>query len=135
MYLTRREHFSASHRLFNPDWTDEKNSLVFGKCSNPAGHGHNYVLDVTVAGDVDPETGYVLDLKLLKKVLHECVLDKLDHKNLNVDVDFLTGVNPTVENIAKGIWDVLKDVIPRGRLYKITLQETVNNTVEYKGEI
>ncbi|MBN1448350.1 MAG: 6-carboxytetrahydropterin synthase [Bacteroidetes bacterium] len=134
MYVTRREHFSAAHRLFNPSWADERNDAVFGKCNNPAGHGHNYYVEVTVAGEVDPETGYVVDLKELKHVIHTHVIDKLDHKNLNVDVDFLHDVNPTAENIAIGIWDQLVDRIPQGRLYQIRLYETEKNIVDYRGE-
>jgi 6-pyruvoyltetrahydropterin/6-carboxytetrahydropterin synthase len=131
--LTRKEHFSASHRLYRPDWSDERNEAVFGKCNNPAGHGHNYVLEVTVAGDVHPDTGYVVDLKLLKDIIREEVIAKVDHKNLNVDVDFLRGTIPTAENIAIGIWNRLHGKIPDARLVKITLHETVNNTVEYTG--
>jgi 6-pyruvoyltetrahydropterin/6-carboxytetrahydropterin synthase len=133
MYATRREHFSCSHRLFNPDWSDEKNEAVFGKCNNPAGHGHNYYLEVTVAGDVDPDTGYVVDLKELKHVINEYVLSRVDHRNLNVDVDFLQGVIPTAENIAIGIWKQLEHRIPRGRLYQVRLYETEKNFVEYRG--
>lgn len=133
MYVTRREHFSASHRLNNPDWTEEKNQQVFGKCNNPAGHGHNYFIEVTVAGKVDPDTGYVVDLKLLKEVIHDRVIAKMDHKNLNVDVDFLNGVIPTAENIAIGIWKQLEGRIPQGRLYNVRLYETEKNFVDYKG--
>ncbi len=134
MYVTRREHFSAAHRLYNPSWSDEQNDRVFGKCNNPAGHGHNYYVEVTVAGEVDPETGYVVDLKELKRVIHTHVIDKLDHRNLNTDVDFLTGVNPTAENIAIGIWKQLVDRMPQGRLYQIRLYETEKNIVDYRGE-
>jgi len=134
MYVTRREHFSAAHRLYNPSWSDEQNDRVFGKCNNPAGHGHNYYVEVTVAGEVDPETGYVVDLKELKRVIHTHVIDKLDHRNLNTDVDFLTGVNPTAENIAIGIWNQLVDRMPQGRLYQIRLYETEKNIVDYRGE-
>ena len=134
MYVTRREHFSASHRLYNPAWEDARNERVFGKCNNPAGHGHNYYVEITVQGDVDPETGYVVDLKELKRVIHTYVIDKLDHKNLNVDVDFLSGVVPTAENIAIGIWKQLVDRMPRGRLHQVRLYETEKNIVEYRGE-
>ena len=132
--VTRREQFAASHRLYNPAWSEERNDAVFGKCNNLAGHGHNYVLEVTVVGDVDPDTGYVVDLKLLKDIIRERVMDKLDHKNLNVDVDFLAGVIPTAENIATGIWRQLADALPAGRLERIVLHETENNKVEYRGE-
>ncbi|PLX24855.1 MAG: 6-pyruvoyl tetrahydrobiopterin synthase [Ignavibacteria bacterium] len=133
-YVTRREHFSAGHRLFRPDWDDRRNEEVFGKCSNPAGHGHNYYVEVTVAGDVDPETGYVLDLKELKSVIQSRVLALVDHKNLNTDVPFLHGVLPTTENIAIGIWKQLVDHIPQGRLYQVRLFETEKNFVDYRGE-
>lgn len=134
MYVTRREHFSSAHRLYNPAWSDERNESVFGKCNNPAGHGHNYYVEVTVAGEVDPDTGYVVDLKELKRVIHAHVIDKLDHKNLNTDVDFLKGMNPTAENIAIGIWNQLVDRMPHGKLYRIRLYETEKNIVDYRGE-
>ncbi len=134
MYVTRREHFSSGHRLFNPDWSDDRNQDVFGKCNNPAGHGHNYYLEVTVAGDVDRETGYVVDLKQLKEVIISRVIAKVDHRNLNVDVDFLRGVIPTAENIAIGIWNQLVDHIPQGRLFQVRLYETEKNFVDYRGE-
>ncbi|MFA6234190.1 MAG: 6-carboxytetrahydropterin synthase [Bacteroidota bacterium] len=134
LYVTRREHFSSGHRLFNPSWGDGRNEEVFGKCNNPAGHGHNYYLEVTVAGDVDPETGYVVDLKQLKDVILRNVIAKVDHKNLNVDVDFLSGVIPTAENIAIGIWNELVDRIPQGRLHQVRLYETEKNFVDYRGE-
>jgi 6-pyruvoyltetrahydropterin/6-carboxytetrahydropterin synthase len=134
IYVTRTEHFSASHRLFNPEWTDEENERVFDKCNNPAGHGHNYVLDVTIAGEIDPATGYVIDLKLLKEIVRTSVTDKLDHRNLNTDVDFLRGTIPTAENLAVAIWNELSPRIPSGKLHRIALRETVNNIVEYLGQ-
>ncbi len=134
-YVTRREHFSAGHRLHNPDWDEERNRAVFGKCNNPTGHGHNYYLEVTVAGDIDPETGYVVDLKELKEVILEHVIRKVDHRNLNTDVDFLRGVNPTAENIAAGIWKQLVDRIPQGRLHQVRLYETEKNIVDYRGDV
>ncbi len=134
VYVTKREVFSASHRLYNESYSDEENEKVFGKCSNPNGHGHNYVLEVVVAGEPDPKTGYVIDLKLLKKIVKENVIRKVDHKNLNLDVDFMKGVIPTAENIAVSIWGQLKDKIPSGKLYSIKLYETENNYIEYKGE-
>lgn len=134
MYVTRREHFSSGHRLFNPSWSDDRNAEVFGKCSNPAGHGHNYYLEVTVCGDVDPVTGYVVDLKQLKDVIISRVIALVDHKNLNEDVAFLRGIVPTAENIAVGIWDQLVDHIPQGRLYQVRLYETEKNFVDYRGE-
>lgn len=107
---------------------------MFGKCANPNGHGHNYTLEVTVAGEPGHKTGYVLDLKVLKDILTKEVLDKVDHKHLNHDVDFLRGVIPTAENIVVAIWKVLASRVPSGRLHSIRLQETENNSVEYRGE-
>ncbi len=134
IYVTRREVFSASHRLFNPNFSDEKNNRLFGKCNNVNGHGHNYILEVIVAGEVDPNTGYVIDLKVLKEIIKKNVISKVDHKNLNLDVDFLTDAIPTAENIAIGIWNQLVDKMPSGKLYSIKLYETENNYVEYKGK-
>ena len=133
VYVTRREVFSSSHRLLNPKFSDDVNEKIFGKCSNPNGHGHNYVLEVVVAGEVDPDTGYVIDLKKLKEIIREFVIEKLDHKNLNMDVDFLIGKIPTVENISIGIWNELKDKLPSGELYSIKIYETENNYAEYRG--
>ncbi|MGK9367590.1 6-carboxytetrahydropterin synthase [Melioribacter sp. Ez-97] len=134
IYITRREVFSASHRIYNPQLSDEENFSLYGKCSNPNGHGHNYTLEVTIAGEVNPETGYLIDLKKLKSIIRENVIDKLDHKNLNLDVDFLKDKIPTSENIALGIWNQLADKIPNGKLYSIKLYETENNYIEYRGE-
>ncbi|HPI38404.1 MAG TPA: 6-carboxytetrahydropterin synthase [Ignavibacteriaceae bacterium] len=134
VYITRREVFAASHRLFNPVLSDEENFKIYDKCSNPNGHGHNYILEVVVAGEVNPQTGYLLDLKDLKKIIKEHVTDKLDHKNLNLDVDFLIGKITSSENIVMAIWDQLKDNLPAGKLYSVKLYETENNYVEYKGE-
>jgi len=131
--ITKRVEFSASHRLFNPEWDFQKNQEVFDKCNNPNGHGHNYVLEVTVKGKPDPETGYVIDLKKLKMILKEKVVSRLDHKHLNMDVDFLQGVIPTVENIAVLIWRILEPEITNGELYKIKLNETPDSWVEYFG--
>lgn len=134
VYITRREVFATSHRLFNPALSDEENFKIYDKCSNPNGHGHNYILEVVVAGEVNPQTGYLLDLKDLKKIIKKYVTDKLDHKNLNLDVDFLKGKITSSENIAIAIWEQLKDRLPTGRLYSVKLYETENNYVEYKGE-
>ncbi len=134
LYLTRREVFSASHRLYNEKYSDEENLKIFGKCSNPNGHGHNYVLEVIVRGKIDMATGYVIDLKILKKIIRDNVIDKVDHKNLNVDVDFMKGLNPTAENIAIGIWNQLVKKIPSGELYAVKIYETENNYVEYRGK-
>lgn len=135
VFVTRREVFSASHRLFNEKFTDEENQRIFGKCNNLNGHGHNYVLEVVVAGEINPSTGYVLDLKSLKKIIIDSVISKVDHKNLNLDVDFLKGKIPTSENIAVGIWNQLEDKIPLGKLYSVTIYETENNYVEYRGKV
>jgi len=134
IYVTRRAVFSASHRLFNEKFSDEQNEAIFDKCNNKNGHGHNYVMEVMVAGEINPDTGYVIDLKKLKKIIKENVLAKVDHKNLNTDVDFLKGFIPTAENIATGIWNELADKIDEGKLYSIKLYETENNYIEYKGE-
>ena len=134
IYVTRKADFSAAHRLYNPSWSDKQNDEVFGKCNNPNGHGHNYILEVTVRGDVDDSTGYLVDLKKLKEVIRVRVIDKVDHKNLNTDVEFLHGIIPTAENIAIAIWRELKDAIPSGTLHEIRLQETERNIVTYRGE-
>ncbi len=134
IYVTRREVFSSSHRLFNPNFSNEENERLFGKCNNLNGHGHNYILEVIVAGEVDPNTGYVIDLKVLKEIIKKNVISKVDHKNLNLDVDFLKGKIPTAENIAIGIWNQLDNKLPSGKLYAIKLYETENNYVEYKGK-
>lgn len=134
IYVTRREVFSASHRIYNSKLSDEQNFQIYGKCSNPNGHGHNYILEVVVKGEIDNETGYLLDLKLLKKIIRENVIDKLDHKNLNIDVDFMNDIIPTSENITLAIWKQLENNIPKGKLYSVKLYETENNYVEYKGE-
>ena len=134
IYVTRKADFSAAHRLYNSSWSDKQNDEVFGKCNNPNGHGHNYILEVTVRGDVDDSTGYLVDLKKLKEVIRVRVIDKVDHKNLNTDVEFLHGIIPTAENIAIAIWRELKDAIPSGILHEIRLQETERNIVTYRGE-
>ena len=134
LYITRREVFSSSHRLHNTNLSDEENKILFGKCNNPNGHGHNYTLEVIVAGEIDPKTGYVVDLKQLKDIIIEFVVKKVDHKHLNHDVDFLDGINPTTENFAVKIWEQLVDQIPSGKLFSIKLYETENNYIEYKGE-
>jgi len=134
VYVTRRETFSSAHRLYNPAFSDEENDRIFGKCNNPNGHGHNYTLEVVVAGEVDPQTGYVIDLKVLKKIIKEHVIKKIDHKHLNHDVEFMKDLIPTAENIAISIWKVLVDKIPNGKLYSVKIYETENNYAEYKGE-
>lgn len=134
IYLTRRETFAAAHRLFKAELSDEENFNLFGKCSNPNWHGHNYTLEVTVAGDPDPNTGFVLDIKALKEIIHKSVISKVDHKNLNLDTDFMRGLIPTSENIVTAIWKQLVDKIPSGKLYSVKLYETENNYFEYRGE-
>ncbi|MBK7103937.1 MAG: 6-carboxytetrahydropterin synthase [Ignavibacteriae bacterium] len=134
IYITRREVFSSSHRLHNNDLSEKENLELFGKCNNPNGHGHNYTLEVVVAGEVDEKTGYVIDLKKLKTIIIENIISKVDHKHLNYDVDFLKGINPTTENFAIKIWDEIVDKIPSGKLHSIKLHETENNFVEYKGK-
>lgn len=133
VYVTRREVFSSTHRLFNPNLSEEENEKIFGKCNNLNGHGHNYVLEVVVAGEVEEKTGYVIDLKLLKKIINENVKNKVDHKNLNLDVDFLSNKIPTTENLAIAIWNQLVNKIPKGKLHSVKLYETENNYIEYKG--
>jgi len=134
VYVTRKVHFNAAHRLHNPAKSEAWNEATFGKCNSPNWHGHNYVLEVTVAGEPDPETGYVVDLGALKDVLHERVVDRVDHKNLNLEVDFMDGVLPSTENFAMAIWDQLEDALPAGRLHCVRLYETPRNFVEYYGE-
>ncbi|HEY7280596.1 MAG TPA: 6-carboxytetrahydropterin synthase [Actinomycetota bacterium] len=128
--VTRRETFTAGHRLFRPEWSDERNLEVFGRCSNPSGHGHNYVLEVGVRGEVDPETGYVIDLGELSRILHEAVLDDIDHRNLNTDVHWLAGRIPTTETLVDAIWERLDERIPGGRLCRVAVRETEKNAAE-----
>lgn len=134
VYLYRRAHFSASHRLFDPTLNNEENLKLFGGCSNPNGHGHNYYIEVCIAGTPDPKTGFVIDLRKVKEILHKHFLDKVDHKNLNVDVDFMRGVNPTTENIAIAAWEQIAPHMPEGKLHSIRIYETEKNFVEYRGE-
>ena len=127
----RREHFNAAHRLFNPKWDDEKNREVFGKCSNPHYHGHNYELEIKVTGEPDAETGYVLDLKKLSDLVKENVLNEFDHKNLNLDTKYFTNINPTAENIVIVIYGILRKKIDNKFDLKVRLYETDRNFVEY----
>jgi 6-pyruvoyltetrahydropterin/6-carboxytetrahydropterin synthase len=132
--VTRRLHFAAAHRLSRPDWSVERNRDVFGQCSHPNWHGHNYELDVTVEGDVDPETGFVLDLKALKSLVEERVIGDLDHRNLNLDVGWMDGLIPTTENLVVAIWDRLAREVPAEvELVRLVLYETPRNYVEYTG--
>jgi 6-pyruvoyltetrahydropterin/6-carboxytetrahydropterin synthase len=133
VYLTRKEYFCASHRLFNPKYSDEKNFEIYGKCSYPHGHGHNYELEVTVVGIPNESTGMILDLKNLSDIIKREITEKVDHRYLNIDVDFLQGIVPTAENLVHAFWKVLNPNIPNGKLYSIRLSETPNNYAEYRG--
>ena len=134
VYVTRKAEFSAAHRLFNPKFSDEQNEAVFDKCNNPSGHGHNYTLEVTVSGEPNQESGYVIDLKKLNRLIDEEVIDKVDHKHLNYDVGFLKGIIPTAENLAIAFWRILCPKITEGRLYSVRVYESDKNYVEYRGE-
>jgi len=131
--VTRRVHFSAAHRLHSPQLSDEQNAETFGLCNSPNWHGHNYEMDVTVEGEIDPVTGYVIDLKDVKDAAEEIVKD-LDHRNLNLDVPWLEGTIPSTENLVVAIWERLAPRIPRGRLQRLVLWETPRNFVEYTGQ-
>lgn len=134
MIVTAKLDFSAAHRLHNPGRDAEWNRRVYDKCDNPSGHGHNYIIEVSVDGPVDPDTGMVIDLKQLKDIVRREVVDLVDHKNLNQDVDFLRGVVPTAENLVRAFWKKLERAITPGRLWQITLHETDRNSVTYRGE-
>jgi len=136
IYITRRERFNAAHRLFKDDFDESKNLEVFGKCSNPNWHGHNYVLFVTVKGEINPATGFLVNLTELKKVMREKVINKLDHKNLNLDVDFLKGKFTSTETLCISIWEQLDEDVKKmgAKLHKVKIQETENNFVEYFGK-
>jgi 6-pyruvoyltetrahydropterin/6-carboxytetrahydropterin synthase len=134
VYVTRKAHFSAAHRLFNPTFSNERNDATFDKCNNPHGHGHNYTIEVTVAGIPDPATGYVIDLKRLAQLMDELIIDKVDHKHLNYDVPELKGIIPTAENIALVFWGLLEPHIRDGKLYSLKVFESDNNFAEYRGE-
>ena len=131
--LVSASHFSAAHRLHREDWDEETNRRVFEKCNNPHGHGHTYELEVTVEGEIDPETGYVMDFANLKRTVEERVLARLDRRHLNFDVDFLAGRNPTAENIVIGIWGQLEGRVAPARLVRVALNETEKNRVIYEG--
>lgn len=134
MRVGRRETFNCAHRLNNPAWSEEKNQEVFGKCNNNNYHGHNYVLETWVDGAIDPETGYVMDAKILKDIIREHVTTPFDHRNLNLDVPEFKNLNPTAENIAVVIWNKLRAEIPSEFKLSIRLYETENNIVEYDGQ-
>lgn len=129
----RKEHFNAAHRLANPNWSAEKNEAVFGKCNNPNYHGHNYELIVKLKGEIDPDTGYVYDMKVLSDLIKVYVLNKFDHKNLNLDTDEFKDLNPSAENIAVVIWNILREKIDPKFELTIQLYETERNFVEYDG--
>ncbi len=131
--VTRRLKFNAAHRVHNPALTDEENVQIFGKCNNPNWHGHNYTLDVSVEGEIDPKTGYVVDLSKLKDLVEREVVNQVDHRNLNLDVAFMTGIIPTAENLVLEFWRALEPKITPGRLKRLVLWETDNNYVEYDG--
>ena len=134
MLITKRVSFSAAHRLFNPEYSDAENEQIYDKCNNLNGHGHNYYLEVTVEGKPNPNTGYILDLKELKRILYNEIVEKVDHKHLNFDVEITKGIIPTVENLAIVFWNILKEKIPSGKLYSIKIYETNDSWVEYYGE-
>jgi 6-pyruvoyltetrahydropterin/6-carboxytetrahydropterin synthase len=134
VYITRRERFNAAHKLYNPKWTEQENEDFFGKCSNKYYHGHNFELFVTIKGIANPETGMVMDLKQLKSMIKNEIVEKIDHRNLNEDVEFMKGILPSIENIIVEIWNILEPKIQNGKLHYIKLVETENNYVEYYGE-
>jgi len=132
--LSRKAHFNAAHRLYRKDWSDEKNNLIFGKCNNPNFHGHNYELIVSVTGEIDPETGYVLDVKFLTDIIKSEVEDAFDHKNLNLDVAEFRDLNPTAENIVVVIWNKIRKRISQSLELEVVLYETPRNFVTYNGK-
>ena len=135
VYITRRERFNSAHKLFKPEWSDDKNAEVFGKCANPNWHGHNYELFVTVKGNPNPQTGFVIDLKFLSNLIKEKVVNKIDHKNINLDVDFMQGRMASTEVLSIAIWEQLEPSISSQGclLHSIRVHETENNYVEYFG--
>lgn len=132
--VTRRLHFNAAHRVHNPALSDDENRELFGKCNNPNWHGHNYVLDVSVSGDISERTGYVVDLAALKRVVEAQVIDQVDHRNFNLDVDFMRDTIPTSENIVVAFWRRLAPTVAPATLTRLVLWETPNNYVEYEGQ-
>lgn len=132
--LSRKAHFNAAHRLYRKDWSDEKNNLIFGKCNNPNFHGHNYELIVSVTGEIDPETGYVMDVKFLTDIIRTEVEDAFDHKNLNLDVPEFATLNPTAENIVVVIWNKIRKCVKTSLDLEVVLYETPRNFVTYKGQ-
>jgi 6-pyruvoyltetrahydropterin/6-carboxytetrahydropterin synthase len=132
--VSRKTHFNAAHRLNVASWSEEKNKLYFGACNNKNYHGHNYDLIVTVTGEIDEETGYLMDLKILNEIIFEEIENKFDHKNLNLDTEEFKELNPTVENMAVVIWNILREKIESNLKLKVTLYETARNFVEYNGK-
>ncbi|MBI3512072.1 MAG: 6-carboxytetrahydropterin synthase [Bacteroidetes bacterium] len=135
IYLTRRERFTAAHKLYREDWSPKKNMEIFGGCANPNWHGHNYEVFITIKGEIDPQFGYLMNLKDLSKLICENVIDKVDHKNLNIDVDFMKGIMTSTENVAVAIWKQLESPLKKHnvQLHSVKLIETENNSVEYFG--
>ncbi len=131
--VSRRAHFNAAHRLYRPDWSNEKNNAIFGKCNNPNFHGHNYELIVSVTGEIDPVTGFVMDMKILKDLIKSEIEEALDHKNLNLEVPEFKDLNPTAENIAVVIWNKLRSHIEKSKDLEVVLYETPRNFVTYSG--
>ncbi len=131
--ISRRETFNAAHRLFREEWNDEQNMEVFGKCSHPNYHGHNYVLEVLVSGEIDPKTGFVMDLKDLKNIIQDNVIERFDHRNLNLDCPEFQGVIPTTENIAVVIWNIIRNHLPENLQIEVRVSETEKNKVYYFG--
>ncbi|HTX89299.1 MAG TPA: 6-carboxytetrahydropterin synthase [Bacteroidales bacterium] len=136
VYLTRKERFNAAHRLFREEYSDEENFRIFGKCSNPLWHGHNYTLYITVKGPVNPRTGFVMDLRILSRLIQERVIEKVDHRNLNLEVDFMKGRLASTENLAMAIWQELDGEIRKegAQLHSVKIEETENNSFEYFGD-
>ncbi|CAA0122191.1 6-carboxy-5,6,7,8-tetrahydropterin synthase [BD1-7 clade bacterium] len=134
VYITKRVNFNAAHRLYSKTYSDEKNESVFGKCNNPNGHGHNYILDVTLKGEVDPVTGMVANLTTIKEDVNRLIVDVFDHKHLNLDVAYFADLNPTAENIAVVCWKILSDTDYGHLLHKVVIHETPTNSAEYRGE-
>lgn len=132
--VCRRSTFNSAHRLFRPDWSDEKNNAVFDKCNNPNYHGHNYTLEVWVSGDVDPETGYLIDLKILKTIIQKEIIERFDHRNLNLDCPEFEQLNPTAENVAAVIYQLMRKAMDKKYELSITLWETENNIVYFDGK-
>ena len=133
VFITRQVHFNSAHRLFNPTKSQAWNEQQYGLCTNPHWHGHNYVLEVTLRGQPDPETGYIIDLGELKRIVHKAVVDKCDHRNLNTDVDFLRGIIPSTENLVIAFWQEIEPHLKAGKLHRVRLYETPRNFADYCG--